>query len=519
MSNLNTTLQTIDENIKKRYREDSVSNDKFVLWLLAAHLPFILFIVPIGYGTYFEGAIPATVIVLAAWYAFRILPGTLFSRCVMSAAMMTMSMILIMQQLGRLEMHFHIFAALAFLIIWRDYRVLLVAALVIALHHGLAVPLQLAQISIGDMPFIVYAQRCDWATFAVHASLVILETAVLIFFCVRMNSQYRLSTHVMATMQIAAQQNDLTLSLENIQTSNDTDSAFLRSVMDFYGLMNRTITDFKAAGSGLDELTKLSVTSISDNLTALSSQSQRVAAVASASLQMSASINEVARTTDKAAILSTNTVEQLHECQAISENASQKVISLISKLNEVKQKFEQLQYDSEAIQTSVMLITEISAQTNLLALNASIEAARAGEHGRGFSVVASEVRQLAEKSQNATQDIMSVAEKINAATDVVMHKLLESHDDGENTAKMVQKSHTMIAGSVDYSKQISELNQAIAQMMQEQSAVSAEISQTMHQIQESNNDIESAVKQTADRNNDIRQIGSAIHERAGLFHT
>lgn len=519
MSNTTSSFQTIDENVIQRKHEDNVSNDKFVLWLLIAHLPFIFFIVPIGYGTHFEGAIPAVIVVLASWYVYHTLPGTLFSRSVMAAGMMMMSMILIMQQLGRLEMHFHIFAALAFLIIWRDYRVMLVAASVIAVHHAVSVPLQLAELSIGNMPFVVYGQSCDWATFAVHATFVILETAVLIFFCHRMNSQYQLSIHVMSAMQIAAQQSDLTISLKTIQTKSANELAFIKSVQDFYGLMNRTIDEFKKAGRKLDDLTQLSVISSEQNLLSLTAQTQRVEMIAAASHEMSASISEVARTTENAAALSTQTVKQLNNCQLMSNDASVKVNSLISKLTEVQKEFEHLQNNTNAIQTSVSLITEVAAQTNLLALNASIEAARAGVHGRGFAVVASEVRNLAEKSQNASQEIMAVAEKINAATDTVMGKLLESNKDGETAITIVQQTNTLIEGSTEFSNKINVLNQSIAQMMQEQSAVSAEISQTLHHIQESNNDIEIAVKETAGRNSEIKSIGSVISEQANVFNT
>lgn len=519
MTTQNFSLQTIDENVKQRKWKDNVSNDKFVLWLLIAHLPFIFFIVPIGYGTHIQGAIPAVIIVLAAWYVYKTLPGTLFSRSVMSAAMMIMSMILIMQQLGRLEMHFHIFAALAFLIIWRDYRVLLVAATVIAVHHAASVPLQLADISIGNIPFVVYGQNCDWATFAVHATFVILETAVLVFFCLRMSSQYQLSSQVMAAMQVAAQHSDLTIDLNNIQAKNVADSAFIKSVQDFYGLMNRTIDEFKTAGTQLNELTQSSVVSSSANLSSLTRQSQRVEAIAAASLEMSASISEVARTTENAANLSTQTVDQLNNCQSMSDNASIKVNSLINKLTEVKKEFERLQYDTSAIQNSVSLITEVASQTNLLALNASIEAARAGVHGRGFAVVASEVRNLAEKSQDATQEIMAVAEKINASTETVMGRLIESNKDGEAAIDIVKQTNLLIKGSAEYSNKINVLNQSIAQMMQEQSAVSAEISQTLHHIQDSNSDIEIAVNETADRNSEISTIGSVISEKANVFKT
>ena len=114
---------------------------------------------------------------------------------------------------------------------------------------------------------------------------------------------------------------------------------------------------------------------------------------------------------------------------------------------------------------------------------------------------------------------MAVAEKINAATDVVMGKLLESNKDGETAIDLVQQTNSLIKGSAEFSDKINALNQSIAQMMHEQSTVSAEISQTLHHIQDSNSDIEIAVKQNAERNSEIKQIGLVIRDKANVFTT
>lgn len=519
MANQSHHQQSIQDNVQQRQLEDNINNDKLVFWLLVAHLPFIFFIVPMSYGTHLHGAIPAVMVVLSAWFVMRSFPGSFFSRSVLAGSLMMMSMILIMQQLGRLEMHFHIFAALAFLIIWRDFRVIIIAAAIIAVHHAVSVPLQLSELSLGNMPFIVYGQTCDWATFSVHASFVILESAVLVFFSRRMAAQFHLSNQVMATMQVAAQQNDLTITVENNASGNIANDKFIASVNTFYTLMQRTITDFKSAGTKLNDLTQQSVINAEHNLASLSSQNLRVESLASAVLEMSENIGEVAKTTENAANLSTDTASQLINCQSMSDNASKKVSSLISKLQSVQDEFRQLESNTHLIQTSIGLITEVSEQTSLLALNASIEAARAGEHGRGFAVVAAEVRDLADKSKKATHEIMAVSEKIKSASNTVMDKLLDSNKDGESAVEIVQQANTSIKDAVDFTNKINSLNQVIAQMMQEQSAVSSEISKTLHQIHDSNEDIEKAVEENAARNSEIRQIGYAMGEQANLFKT
>lgn len=148
-------------------------------------------------------------------------------------------------------MHFHIFAAMAFIIIWRDYRMILLAAAVIAVHHALAVPLQLSGIQLGSVPFMVYAQNCNWQTFFIHAAFVVIEAGVLMYFCRRMYGQFMLSTQVMTAMQHAADNSDLTIIFDDINARADTDKAFVGSLKQFYYLINDTISHFTETGTHL----------------------------------------------------------------------------------------------------------------------------------------------------------------------------------------------------------------------------------------------------------------------------
>ncbi len=142
----------------------------------------------------------------------------------------------------------------------------------------------------------------------------------------------------------------------------------------------------------------------------------------------------------------------------------------------------QLEADSDGIGKVVEVITNIAEQTNLLALNAAIEAARAGEQGRGFAVVADEVRTLATRTHDATQEIHSMIEALqkqaqNAAT--IMNQSQEGVNSSVTEAALAGESLTAITESI---KTISSMNEQIATSATEQSIVAGEIRQNIEAI-------------------------------------
>ncbi|MGE8001022.1 methyl-accepting chemotaxis protein [Lysinibacillus sp. NPDC093190] len=134
-----------------------------------------------------------------------------------------------------------------------------------------------------------------------------------------------------------------------------------------------------------------------------------------------------------------------------SKQAVQEVEYLIDSLGEQSQKtsssMNQLSDRSKQIAEIVKVISDISNQTNLLALNASIEAARAGEHGKGFSVVAEEVRKLAENTKTSTEDIANLTKKIE-------EQISEAYEDNKNNMQLVTEG---IKKSTETSEQINAL--------------------------------------------------------------
>jgi len=142
--------------------------------------------------------------------------------------------------------------------------------------------------------------------------------------------------------------------------------------------------------------------------------------------------NEIARNSDEAATKSREAANLAREGSKIVQSTIQGMDKIKEVVNTAAQSVETLGQNSEKIGTIVSVIKEIAGQTNLLALNAAIEAARAGEQGRGFAVVADEVRQLAEKTAQATSEIGEVIQTIQQHTDYAVKAIQAGTSEVQN---------------------------------------------------------------------------------------
>ncbi len=183
----------------------SIENDKKMLYILLAHIPFVALLAPIGYGT-FEFAIGATALItLLALAGFFFLKGTRGFGILSGILLMLFSATLIQTQLGRIDMHFHIFVSLAFLLIYKDWLVIVVAAAVGAIHHVVLTLLQLNQFEIGGMPILLYNNGCDWGITFLHALFVVIESAVLIYYAILMKREENATKAIMTTVNEVSQ--------------------------------------------------------------------------------------------------------------------------------------------------------------------------------------------------------------------------------------------------------------------------------------------------------------------------
>jgi methyl-accepting chemotaxis protein len=174
----------------------------------------------------------------------------------------------------------------------------------------------------------------------------------------------------------------------------------------------------------------------------------------------------------------------------------------------------QLGSQAEAIGGIIGVIDDIADQTNLLALNAAIEAARAGDAGRGFAVVADEVRKLAEKTQNATRQVVDVVEAIQKASRASM-------DNTDLAARTVTEAGESMGQSLGVLREIESLSTRSAEDVRRIAAVAEEQSQAHHEINRSVEDIRGIAEETgldmADSAQAVSRLAGVSRELAGLI--
>ena len=249
----------------------------------------------------------------------------------------------------------------------------------------------------------------------------------------------------------------------------------------------------------------------------VSSQKEETEQVATAMNQMTATVHDVARNAEEAALAAQTADGKVESGQQVVRQSMARIEQLADSANSASSSIESLSAEIHNIGTVLGVIKSVAEQTNLLALNAAIEAARAGEQGRGFAVVADEVRALARRTQQSTEEIERLVSALRSAAHSSVQQIQSS---GElvklavSDALQTESALGSIAAAVSL---IQQMNQQIAAAAEEQSSVAEEINRSVTSIRASADQSSLAMRGNAASSVELAQLGSELRGMVGHF--
>lgn len=200
-----------------------------------------------------------------------------------------------------------------------------------------------------------------------------------------------------------------------------------------------------------------------------------------------------------------------------TDKSQESLMSLAKNIEATSEQIETLKVDSDAISSVIDVINSIAEQTNLLALNAAIEAARAGEQGRGFAVVADEVRSLAARTSQSTQQVREVVNKIQAGTDSAHQLMLNALEETRQTVTLSEASTREVDQIESAMLNINDMSHSIHEQVKNQKAVSDEAQTSIESMVELNSDALSSSKIQAVSSTDLINLAHSIHDKLSIF--
>ncbi len=213
-------------------------------------------------------------------------------------------------------------------------------------------------------------------------------------------------------------------------------------------------------------------------------QSEQLNEAAAATNEMTATIEEVARNTQSTADRVRESSEQAEAGRTVVTTSVDAIGRLATEVQQAAEVIAALKQDSDRIGDILQVIQAVADQTNLLALNAAIEAARAGEDGRGFAVVAEEVRKLANRTQESTQEIQDMIETLQQRADEATGVMQRSQHQAREGVDHVAEAGSVLEQIAESVRGIEEMTQQVASATEQQTATSRELNQTIHAISE-----------------------------------
>ncbi|MCO8161768.1 methyl-accepting chemotaxis protein [Pseudomonas sp. 21LCFQ010] len=310
-------------------------------------------------------------------------------------------------------------------------------------------------------------------------------------------------------------QGDLSRNL--IVERNDELGQLQRSMQDMTENLRGLLSGI---GDGVNQLSSAAeqLSAVTEQTSAgVNSQKTETDQVATAINQMAATVLEVASSAQQASNAAVQADQQARDGDRVVGEAIGQIEQLSQEMLNSTQAMNRLRQESDKIAGVLDVIKSVSQQTNLLALNAAIEAARAGEAGRGFAVVADEVRSLAQRTQQSTEEIEELIAALQSGTQQVVSTLDNSRSLTEQSVELSRRAGAALEQITRTVTGIQDMNRQIATASEQQSAVAEQINRSVVNVREISEQTATASEQTASSSIELARLGTRLKELVSRF--
>jgi len=345
--------------------------------------------------------------------------------------------------------------------------------------------------------------------------LIAIGVGILIATLIGRSISRPIKNTVAALNDIAEGEGDLTqrLNTERKDEIGELSLAFNKFVTRVQEMVQHIGGSTEQLGAAAEEMSI-----ITDNTNnGIMRQQSETEQVATAMNEMTSTVQEVARNASEAAASAHQADDETRNGNKVVRESVEAINSLANEIKQASTVIQRLEEDSQSIGTVLDVIRGIAEQTNLLALNAAIEAARAGEQGRGFAVVADEVRTLASRTQQSTEEINEMIGKLQSNAHAAVSAIEGSKKQAEVGVERANAAGVSLDTITASITSINDMNMQIASAAEQQSSVADEINKNIFSINDIAEESASSANDTLKSSQEMAVLASDLQLMVSRF--